>query len=468
MNPSIRASVAATATLLALTVAAILLWQAGDPATEFPLLHAGGAAILLALVVLMVFFAARGWVKYRESRRVGASALRALAAGDEARARAMLSRRRGELAGAIREAIAAVDRLRSEAEENQLALARLLNALGEGVLAIDSRRRIARVNDAALELFDVRDRNSCEGRPFIEIVRNQALASAFDRALGSGEEVRAQAVVESHGLQRQIELRVFPVNDSPVIAAVALFIDVTQLERLQRIRRDFIADFSHEVRTPLAGLRLALESLEGGALEAAQSDQLFRIIGRQIYRLERLVSDLSQLNEIESGEAVLQYERTDLRTLLEDLCDEFRKKAAAHGIEIALSGDHVSVWVDAVKIQQVFSNLIDNAIRHSGEIRRIEVSVLTEEDQAVVRVRDFGAGIPADEQPRIFHRFYRVEKSRTAGRGSGTGLGLAIAKHLVLRHQGRIGVESEPGAGATFWVSLPLDRRESARAGSSS
>lgn len=457
MIPLVRAATLVLSVSAALILALVFVVSRTAGGVLTP--TAGWLAVALLALGLWALTAAvlAGWIRSLSSQRTAAGAVRSLAAGDEHRARRMLGTSRGELFSGLRDLIGAAERLRLSAAEDQAALSRVLDALGEGVLAIDERRRIARVNDAVLELFNVEDRESCIGRPFIEIVRNQALAQAFDRAMGSGHEVRTQALVDSHGDPRQIELRVFPVTGSPVIAAVALFINVTQLEKLQRIRRDFIADFSHEVRTPLAGLRLALESLEGGDLRPDQTEHLFRIVGRQIYRLERLVNDLSELNEIESGEAVLQQQRIDLHQLLVDLRDEFLEKASAHQLEIGIEGSPAFVSADPVKIQQVFSNLIDNAIKHSGSVRRIDLSVSPEGGAAVVRVRDYGAGIPAEEQPKIFHRFYRVDKSRSASRGEGSGLGLAIAKHLVLRHRGRIGVESQPGEGATFWVALPLD-----------
>lgn len=452
----LRAALVTGSIALVSALVVSLLLIGGD--AEVPWYALAGSLSVIAALSAVILVCLAGWDRARSDARAAAASVKALAAGDAELARRLAAGARGSLAVSLREAASAQMQLRTDSEEGKAAFARVLNGVGEGILAIDRRRRIALVNDSARALFGVQDRESCIGRPFIEIVRNETLAQAFDRTLGGGEEVRVNALVQSHGFDQQIEMRVFPVAGSPLIAAVALLIDVTQIEKLQRMRRDFIADFSHEVRTPLAGLRLAVESLDGG-VSAEHSEHLHRIVRRQIRRLERLVSDLAQLNEIESGEAVLQLEQADLFHIVTDVCDDFREKAQAAGVDIRIEGSAVPVRVDVVKIQQVFSNLVDNALKHAGDADRVSIAIAAEGEDAVVRITDYGAGIAPEEQPRIFHRFYRVDKSRSAHRGEGSGLGLAIAKHLVLRHGGRIGVESNTGRGATFWVALPLLRR---------
>ena len=405
-------------------------------------------AVTPALVLLTL------WLRASEDLDRAAVIARHLAAGDTGAAAALAGDRR-ESSVSLRELALEMERSRDAAAEEKKALWQVMDALGEGIVAIDANRRIVLLNQAVSDLFGTP--RAVEGKPFIEVVRNQPLASAFDRAL-EGTGVSARAIIATGPSQRQIEMRVFPVRDvSSSIAAVALLIDLTEIDRLQRIRRDFIADFSHEVRTPLAGLRASVESLEAGVSEREQAAQLYRIVSRQLHRLERLVSDLSQLNEIESGEARLERERVDLLRLVADLRDDYADEAASRGVAIELAGESLSVIVDVLRMQQVFSNLIDNALRHSRTSDRIRISIRREEGEAIVEVRDFGEGIPPEEQPLIFHRLYRVEKSRSAPRGEGSGLGLAIAKHLVLRHGGRIGVSSSVGEGASFWVALPLE-----------
>ncbi|PYQ50755.1 MAG: PAS domain-containing sensor histidine kinase, partial [Acidobacteria bacterium] len=234
-----------------------------------------------------------------------------------------------------------------------------------------------------------------------------------------------------------------------------LFIDITKTERLEQIRRNFISDFSHEVRTPLAGLRSAVETFDAnaGRLSSEDDQQLRRIMSRQLRRLERLVEDLSELSRIEAGDVALEFRSIDLRRMLDDLCEDFADQAAHHRVRFAVEGNSV-VCGDVLRLQQAFSNLLDNAIKYGADDGQVEVKVIDEPDAGVVRIADHGDGIPESERSKIFRRFYRIDKSRSQ-EIPGTGLGLAITKHLVLQHGGTIDVESEPGKGATFIVRLP-------------
>jgi two-component system phosphate regulon sensor histidine kinase PhoR len=288
------------------------------------------------------------------------------------------------------------------------------------------------------------------GRTVLELVRKQTVAAALEKAL-HGEASSVRISYDAGESERQIEVRTFPVS-SPEIAAVALFIDVTTIERLQRIRKEFLDDFSHEVRTPLAGLRSAAETLEHGGLTREYEQQLRHIMHRQIARIERLVKDLSELNAIESGQLVLQRRRVNLRHLIEELCDDFRGRVES--VRFDVQGDDTMAFVDPPRAQQIFTNLLDNACKHGGGKGEISVAVTHENGEAVVRVSDEGPGIPPAELERIFNRFYRVDRSRSQ---AGTGLGLAIAKHLVVAHGGAIRAFNRPTGGATFEVRLPVE-----------
>ena len=300
-------------------------------------------------------------------------------------------------------------------------LVRILEGLGEGVLAVDHERQVVLANRRFAQMFNVG--GDLVGRPLAEVTR----------------------VAE-----RRIEMRAFPLPSAD-IAAVALFIDVTQIERLEEIRRNFVSDFSHEVRTPLTGLRSAVESFElaGEHMTAEEDQQLRRIMTRQLRRIERLVDDLAELSSIESGALRLEKSDVDLLELVRDLCEDFGDRA-----RFDVAGETVHVMADSDRIQQAFSNLIDNAIKYGGDRMPIDISVCNERDFGVVRITDHGEGLSPEEQERIFRRFYRVDKSRSQ-EIAGSGLGLAITKHLVLLHNGTIEVESELGRGATFIVRLP-------------
>ncbi len=331
-------------------------------------------------------------------------------------------------------------------------LLQILNGLGEGLLAVDRRRHVVLANPRFGEMFG--GGGDLVGRPLSEAARAATVFAAFDAALG-GEEASERFPLRTGVAERKIEMRAFPLQADD-IAAVALFLDVTQVERLEQIRRNFISDFSHEVRTPLAGLRSAVESFDLGAEHISQEEdqQLRRIMSRQLARLDRLVDDLSELSRIESGDIPLDRTMVDLFTLVRDLCEDFADRAAQKALRLIVSGEAVCVCADAVRIQQALSNLIDNAIKYGGEKGSIEIDVSATDDAGIVAITDHGEGVSPDERERIFRRFYRVDKSRSQ-EVSGSGLGLAITKHLVLLHRGTIDVESLPGRGSTFLVRLP-------------
>jgi two-component system phosphate regulon sensor histidine kinase PhoR len=356
-----------------------------------------------------------------------------------------------DLARNIEELRSGLVRQKTRFEEHRAAVEQIVASLGEGLIAVNQRGNVVYANDRVVEIFG--SRVDVVGRSFLQVARRQSVVAAFDKAL-RGEASNDRITVTTNGEERLIEIRVFPVAASAEIAAVALFIDITQIERLQRIRKDFLDDFSHEVRTPLAGLRSAAETFEHGSLTSQQEEQLRNVILRQLGRIERLVKDLSELNRIESGELVLERRPVELRALLIDLVDDLRERLAGSPMTVGLRGDESIACVDPVRAQQMFSNLLDNAWKHGGARGEIVVEVGTENGEATVRVSDRGEGIPPHEIDRIFNRFYRVDKSRSQA-VPGTGLGLAITKHLVLLHGGSIRAYNRAGGGATFEVRLP-------------
>ncbi|PYQ59021.1 MAG: hypothetical protein DMF58_13200 [Acidobacteria bacterium] len=304
----------------------------------------------------------------------------------------------------------------------------LLDGLGEALIAVDRQRRIVIANRRFGELFDQLE---VIGKSLSEVLRVADVFEAFDNAL-KGNESTVRFSVRSGVAERKIEMRALPLQ-SDNIAAVALFIDVTTTERLEQIRRNFISDFSHEVRTPLAGLHSAVETFEAnaGRLSPEDDQHLRRIMSRQLRRLERLVDDISELSRIESGDLTLDIRSVDLRRIIDDLVEDFADQAAQHRIRFVVNGEGV-VSADPHRMQR--------------DDHQITIDIREGE----VRISDEGEGIPPSEREKIFHRFYRIEKS-----SSGSGLGLAITKHLILQQRGSIDVESAPGHGATFIVRFP-------------
>lgn len=339
--------------------------------------------------------------------------------------------------------------------ERERVLSHLLEAIGEGFLGIDRDGKVVLANRRSAELLGVQA--PLAGHPLVRVIRNAALHEAFDRAR-AGEKSSLMITVEGGGPTRHLDVHVLPVEGVSDVAAAALFVDVTRLIRLERVRRDFLADFTHEVRTPLAGLRSASETLEHGKLRPGDEEALRRIVARQIERLERLVSDLAELSRIETGELELARRPTDLKALLRDVADDFREKAGARKIELEVAGDSVVAAVDPQRVQQILANLVDNAIKFSPPDARVVLRAERRSGEDVVEVTDQGEGIDPADQERVFHRFYRVDKSRSQ-EVPGTGLGLAVVKHLVARHGGRVELQSEPGRGTTFRLFFPAEPR---------
>jgi signal transduction histidine kinase len=314
-------------------------------------------------------------------------------------------------------------------------------------MAVNARRRVVFANSRVAEMFG--SATPLAGRSVLEVVRKQAVVEAIEGALNGRATVGR--VVASHGAEpRPIEIRAVPVTSSSEIAAVALFIDVSDLERLQRIRRNFLDDFSHEVRTPLAGLRSAAETLSAGGLTAEHEAAMRQVMSRQIHRIERLVRDISELNRIEAGELVLERRPIDLRDIAVDLRDEFLERQS--GAQIIVRGDRAPATADPVRVHQIVANLLDNALKHGGSEVIIETGLAGSE--AFVRVLDDGPGIPPGEIDRIFNRFYRVDRSRSQ-EVPGLGLGLAIVKHLAVLHAGSIRAQNREEGGALFELRLP-------------
>ena len=344
----------------------------------------------------------------------------------------------------------------SAAEFQNALLQQIMNGMGEGVLAIDRQRRVVLANRRFAAMFNLQA--GFVGQPLAAVLRNDSILSGFDDALdhAAGRADSASRFSIRSGIEeRKIEMRAFPLP-SHNLAAVALFIDVTHVERLEELRREFIADFSHEVRTPLAALKSAVETFEfdRGLLTEDQESQLRRIMARQLARLERLAQDLSELSHIEAGDLSLERAEIDLRRLIEDLCEDFRDRASQKQLQFVVTGERVRIHGDAMRLQQAFANLLDNAIKYGGEGTSIDIDVSSTADRGIVRITDHGEGIPREERDRIFRRFYRIDKSRSQ-EIAGSGLGLAITKHLILQHRGNIEVEGAEGGGATFVVTLP-------------
>lgn len=344
------------------------------------------------------------------------------------------------------------DKLSLESNRREAILASMV----EGVLAVDNELRVTFCNEAFARAVGARTPVPTH-LPVLELVRDPAFLDMLSRVLVSNQ-------ILKHRLQlAAAEGRAFEVQAAPLMAgsrrgAIAILHDITDLERLERVRKDFVGNVSHELRTPLTAIRGYAETLLDGALEDEENNRKFlEIIRAHAIRLNNISSDLLVLSELESSQQTAQPEAVSIRAALEAALRTVESEARIRGIELKPGElDSAEVLGYRIRLEQAFVNLLDNAVkfnRPGGEVR-VEVG-RTPERAAKVTISDSGIGIPSEDLPRIFERFYRVDKARSRDVG-GTGLGLSIVKHVVERMNGTVTVESKLGKGSTFTITLPL------------
>ncbi len=349
-----------------------------------------------------------------------------------------------------------IDALREE--KNRVAA--ILEGMRAGVLAIDSEGRITLMNPVLGRILQA-DLKESLSKKVTEVVRNAELKGILDRVLAEKKE--ATAVVDmAVGTRRSFEVVAVPLGEAGLASGgvVAVLHDITRLKELENIRKDFVANVSHELRTPLTSIRGFAETLLDGALEDRNNNRRFvEIIKSHALRLSDLTMDLLTLATLESESFQLKPEKIDLPALVHEVLESFRPVALIkrHELEAVIEAGLPPVKADRDRIRQVLINLLDNAAKFTHEEGKIslEVRLSTERTGVELHVKDRGIGIPPSDLPRIFERFYRVDKARSREQG-GTGLGLSIVKHIVEAHRGLVSVESTMGQGSDFCVTLPL------------
>ncbi len=335
----------------------------------------------------------------------------------------------------------------SALENSRQTLETLLNSMQEAVLAVAQDGRVLWANQRMERLLPSGIRL---GAPLVQSVRDPEILRSVEDALERRDVTVAHAAKIFSG-------RIFDVTAAPMPGggAVAVLHDQTDIERVEKTRRDFIANVSHELRTPLTSIQGYSETLLDHNDVPEHVREFIEIIRKNATRMARLTEDLLVLARVESGEQNFNFQLTTPRELLEDAVQTFQELAASRGIELSVMNTATSpVSVDRDAIHQVFSNLIDNALKYGDTGKKILVGACETEDGVQFYVRDFGGGIPSEHLPRLFERFYRVDKARSRESG-GTGLGLAIVKHVVRAHGGAIKAESELNHGSTFYFTLP-------------
>ena len=352
-----------------------------------------------------------------------------------------------------------VERRVASAEERRQALEAVLRSMVEGVLSFDTDRRILNINRAAADFFDV-DPARVSGQAIEEAIRISELHHFAHRTLESDAVTEGEIIVYDEGthyLQAHGTTLFDPTGKS--VGGVIVLNDITRLRRLEEARREFVANVSHELRTPITAVKGYTETLLDGALEDRPTTERFlNTIARQSDRLNQLIEDLLTLSSIEREEEVSSLEREIVPI---GLVVDGALAACAHSAEelgITLHADtgqdSLPVWGNVALLQQALTNLIDNAMKYSKSGATVRLWVAHDEEGVRIAVEDEGCGIPAEHIPRLFERFYRVDKARSRAQG-GTGLGLAIVKHITLAHGGTVDVTSKVGSGSTFFISLP-------------
>jgi two-component system phosphate regulon sensor histidine kinase PhoR len=333
-------------------------------------------------------------------------------------------------------------------------LASVLSNLTDGVVMTDSEESILLVNSAAEHLFDFQEKNVI-GHTLIEVLHDYEIDEVVKKSINSGHEQNAQ--LESAG--RFLRMIAVPISPGKSSATLVLFQDLTELRNLQTMRRELIGNISHDLKTPIAGIKAMVETLQDGAIndKKAAMDFLTRIDG-EVNRLTQMVSEITELSRIESGKAELKKEPININVLIQEVVAQMNPLADSVPIIITTSFNPSLpiVKVDKDRIRQTLINLVHNAIKFNHAGGKIVISTNYDTVSLFVNVADTGTGISKEDLPHIFERFYKADKSRAKG---SSGLGLAIAKHTIQAHGGNISVKSEQGKGSVFSFNLPIDLR---------
>ena len=327
----------------------------------------------------------------------------------------------------------------------------ILSNMDDGIFVVDNESRVTLINPAAERMLRL-SKGEVQGRTFVEVVRDYELYQILQNCSRTREQQTGSVEV---GPRKQfLGVIATPLEDKG--GCLLLLQDLTEMRRLEKVRRDFVSNISHELRTPIAALKALAETLHDGAIDdpSVAKDFLGKI-GAEVDRLNQMVQELGELSRIESGEAPLQKILLDVAEEIQQVAGRLKAQANRGQLSLNIDIPHTlpQAFADKDRVEQVLVNLIHNAIKFTPPGGSITISAKADDGNILVSVADTGVGIPADDLPRIFERFYKADKARAGG---GTGLGLAIAKHVVEAHNGKVWAESIEGKGSTFHFTLPL------------
>jgi two-component system phosphate regulon sensor histidine kinase PhoR len=361
----------------------------------------------------------------------------------------------GELAATLNKMAQDIESKIREIKTQNQKLEAIFNSMIEGVIVVDKTTRIVSVNPAIEKAFGIVNKDVA-GMTLLEAIRNNDIAEAIDASLRTMASISTETTL-IHPERRIFEITATPIPDRSAAAGSLVVIhDITEMRRLETVRSDFVANVSHELKTPLTSIKGFVETLLEGALEDREHNRTFlKIIQNHAERLNHLVDDLLSLSHLESGEIKLERKYFNIRLKFEEIVSGFKSPLTRMNIRVKneLPAD-LSIMADEDKMEHVLINLIDNAIKFNKVDGSIRIYSRDLNGEIEIGVEDTGIGIADRDISRVFERFYRVDKARSRELG-GTGLGLSIVKHIVELHHGSVGVESTEGVGSRFWFILP-------------
>jgi two-component system phosphate regulon sensor histidine kinase PhoR len=417
-------------------------------------LFGSGVAVLAGCVLVYLFTR-----RITNPLRAMTQAASAIAAGNyEQRVRVTSSDEFGTVAEAFNRMGAELSERVETITADRGKLVAILEAMVEGVVAINREDVVVHMNDAAARILRTTTREAL-GRRIWEATRLTQVSESLEHAMRQGNDLRREVTLPEGTRDRALGLHARPLRDSrgAVAGAIVVLHDLTELRRLEAIRRDFVANVSHEIKTPVTAIRGMAETLvDDPTLDTDTRHRYLTRIKDQSLRLSALVTDLLTLSRVESEDAFQDRVDLDLRSVVTGSVRAMQPGAESRRLQLtnALPEHEIRVRADAEALREAVDNLLDNAIKYTPEGGRIQVRLLARADQVAIEVEDTGVGIEPQHLDRIFERFYRVDKARSRELG-GTGLGLSIVKHVVLSHGGKVSVESTPGRGSTFRIELP-------------
>lgn len=330
----------------------------------------------------------------------------------------------------------------------------ILKTMREGVIIVGEDTRIIASNQPAYDAF-ARKNGALETKRLSEAIRDLSVHEAFKEALENDESSEVKFDF-SFNEKRTFLVRVSPVDFENTKHAIGIFYEQTHIERLEKVRQEFLSNVSHELRTPLTSILAFVETLEDGAIDDKANNQRFlSVIRKNAERMHHLIDDILELSSIEAGKIIIEPKNISLANLVEDIFLNLSTKADERKVKLQNNIEKPKiVWADKARLEQMLTNLIDNAIKFNREGGTVEVKLAETDNTSLISVSDEGEGISSEHLQRIFERFYRTDRARSREIG-GTGLGLAIVKHLARLHEGEVSVTSIVEKGSTFTIELP-------------